>query len=198
MSWYPAPDRYENMQYRHCGKSGLRLPALSLGLWHSFGHIQPLDAQRALLRKAFDLGITHFDLANNYGPPAGSAEENFGRLCQELCLFRQMRSGSAANFLFRIRQNPIPDSVPCIIFSGVRRIYPPGNPFFLEKAFYFCLSSFQKRTDNHAFPFRLSHRANPCHSVQTGAAEHVKQKRLRAVVPMMRHRNCTVTTAHLL
>jgi L-glyceraldehyde 3-phosphate reductase len=71
------------MQYRHCGKSGLRLPALSLGLWHSFGHIQPLDAQRALLRKAFDLGITHFDLANNYGPPAGSAEENFGRLLRE-------------------------------------------------------------------------------------------------------------------
>ena len=83
MSWYPAPDRYENMQYRHCGKSGLRLPALSLGLWHSFGHAQPLETQRALLRKAFDLGITHFDLANNYGPPAGSAEENFGRLLRE-------------------------------------------------------------------------------------------------------------------
>jgi len=71
------------MQYRYCGKSGLRLPALSLGLWHSFGHVQPLDSQRALLRKAFDLGITHFDLANNYGPPAGSAEENFGRLLRE-------------------------------------------------------------------------------------------------------------------
>ncbi|MCU6328756.1 aldo/keto reductase [Enterobacter quasiroggenkampii] len=83
MSWYPAPDRYENMQYRHCGKSGLHLPALSLGLWHSFGHVQPLETQRALLRKAFDLGITHFDLANNYGPPAGSAEENFGRLLRE-------------------------------------------------------------------------------------------------------------------
>lgn len=83
MSWHPSPDRYENMQYRYCGKSGLRLPALSLGLWHSFGHVQPLDAQRALLRKAFDLGITHFDLANNYGPPAGSAEENFGRLLRE-------------------------------------------------------------------------------------------------------------------
>lgn len=83
MSWHPNPGRYENMQYRYCGKSGLRLPALSLGLWHSFGHVQPLDTQRALLRKAFDLGITHFDLANNYGPPAGSAEENFGRLLQE-------------------------------------------------------------------------------------------------------------------
>lgn len=83
MSWYPDATRYEHMQYRYCGKSGLRLPALSLGLWHSFGHVQPLDDQRALLRKAFDLGITHFDLANNYGPPAGSAEENFGRLMRE-------------------------------------------------------------------------------------------------------------------
>ncbi|MGP6136380.1 aldo/keto reductase [Enterobacter chuandaensis] len=83
MSWYPDASRYENMKYRYCGKSGLRLPALSLGLWHSFGHVQPLDSQRALLRKAFDLGITHFDLANNYGPPAGSAEENFGRLLRE-------------------------------------------------------------------------------------------------------------------
>lgn len=83
MSWHPYPARYENMQYRYCGKSGLRLPALSLGLWHSFGHVQPLDSQRALLHKAFDLGITHFDLANNYGPPAGSAEENMGRLLRE-------------------------------------------------------------------------------------------------------------------
>lgn len=83
MSWQPYAGRYENMQYRYCGKSGLRLPALSLGLWHSFGHVQPLDNQRALLRKAFDLGITHFDLANNYGPPPGSAEENFGRLLRE-------------------------------------------------------------------------------------------------------------------
>ena len=60
MSWHPYHGRYESMQYRYCGKSGLRLPALSLGLWHSFGHVQPLDAQRALLRKAFDLGITHY------------------------------------------------------------------------------------------------------------------------------------------
>ena len=83
MPWFANPARYEQMQYRYCGKSGLRLPALSLGLWHSFGHVQALDSQRALLRKAFDLGITHFDLANNYGPPAGSAEENFGRLLRE-------------------------------------------------------------------------------------------------------------------
>ena len=83
MSWHPYTGRYENMQYRYCGKSGLRLPALSLGLWHSFGHVQALDSQRALLRKAFDLGITHFDLANIYGPPPGSAEENVGRLLRE-------------------------------------------------------------------------------------------------------------------
>jgi len=83
MSWFANSARYEQMQYRYCGKSGLRLPALSLGLWHSFGHVHALESQRALLRKAFDLGITHFDLANNYGPPPGSAEENFGRLLRE-------------------------------------------------------------------------------------------------------------------
>ncbi len=83
MPWFANPARYEQMQYRYCGKSGLRLPALSLGLWHSFGHVHALDTQRALVRKAFDLGITHFDLANNYGPPPGSAEENFGRLLRE-------------------------------------------------------------------------------------------------------------------
>ena len=68
------------MPYRRCGRSGLELPAISLGLWHNFGHDRPLDASRAIVRRAFDLGITHFDLANNYGPPYGSAEENFGRL----------------------------------------------------------------------------------------------------------------------
>lgn len=83
MAWFANPERYEQMLYRYCGRSGLRLPALSLGLWHSFGHVQELESQRALLRKAFDLGITHFDLANNYGPPPGSAEENFGRLLRE-------------------------------------------------------------------------------------------------------------------
>ncbi|WJV62300.1 aldo/keto reductase [Pectobacteriaceae bacterium CE70] len=80
MPYQASPSRYESMQYRYCGLSGLKIPALSLGLWHSFGHVNALESQRALLRKAFDLGITHFDLANNYGPPSGSAEENFGRL----------------------------------------------------------------------------------------------------------------------
>jgi L-glyceraldehyde 3-phosphate reductase len=79
-SYQGQPDRYNRMVYRRSGRSGLRLPAISLGLWHNFGHDRPLDLQRAILRRAFDLGVTHFDLANNYGPPYGSAEENFGRL----------------------------------------------------------------------------------------------------------------------
>ncbi|HEU4976439.1 MAG TPA: L-glyceraldehyde 3-phosphate reductase [Baekduia sp.] len=78
-----AEDRYEQIPYRRCGRSGLQLPAISLGLWHNFGHDRPLETQRAIVRRAFDLGVTHFDLANNYGPPAGSAEENFGRLLRE-------------------------------------------------------------------------------------------------------------------
>src|SRR4051812_27204998 len=75
-----ADDRYEQMTYRRCGRSGLDLPLLSLGLWHNFGHDRPIDTQREICRRAFDLGITHFDLANNYGPPYGAAEENFGRI----------------------------------------------------------------------------------------------------------------------
>ncbi len=71
-------DRYDTMTYRRCGRSGLQLPAVSLGLWHNFGDDKPLETQRAVLRRAFDLGVTHFDLANNYGPPYGSAETNFG------------------------------------------------------------------------------------------------------------------------
>ena len=82
-AYEPAYDRYERMQYRRSGASGLRLPAVSLGLWHNFGGDRPLESQRAILRRAFDLGITHFDLANNYGPPPGSAEQNFGRIFAE-------------------------------------------------------------------------------------------------------------------
>jgi L-glyceraldehyde 3-phosphate reductase len=85
----PAPDRYEHMAYRRCGRSGLDLPAVSLGLWHNFGHVRPLDTSAAIVRRAFDLGVTHFDLANNYGPPYGSAEETFGRLlARDLAPFR--------------------------------------------------------------------------------------------------------------
>jgi L-glyceraldehyde 3-phosphate reductase len=80
MTWAPATERYEKMVYRRCGRSGLLLPAISLGLWQNFGSTRPLESSRAILRRAFDLGITHFDLANNYGPPYGSAEESFGRV----------------------------------------------------------------------------------------------------------------------
>jgi len=80
MTWQPAPDRYDAMVYRRCGASGLMLPAVSLGLWHNFGHDTPHETKRAICRRAFDLGITHFDLANNYGPPPGSAEEAFGEI----------------------------------------------------------------------------------------------------------------------
>jgi L-glyceraldehyde 3-phosphate reductase len=80
LSYSPAVSRYDGMKYNRCGRSGLMLPALSLGLWHNFGNDAPSETARNICRKAFDLGITHFDLANNYGPPPGSAEENFGRI----------------------------------------------------------------------------------------------------------------------
>jgi L-glyceraldehyde 3-phosphate reductase len=80
MPYVPAAERYERMTYRRSGRSGLLLPAISLGLWQNFGHERPLETSRAIIRRAFDLGITHFDLANNYGPPYGSAEETFGKL----------------------------------------------------------------------------------------------------------------------
>ncbi|WP_371535645.1 MULTISPECIES: L-glyceraldehyde 3-phosphate reductase [unclassified Streptomyces] len=80
LRYFAADDRYDSMEYRRSGRSGLKLPAVSLGLWHNFGDDRTLDSQRAILRRAFDTGVTHFDLANNYGPPAGSAELNFGKL----------------------------------------------------------------------------------------------------------------------
>ena len=83
MTSFPHPDRYQQMEYRRSGRSGLKLPVISLGLWHNFGDSTRVDNSRALLRHAFDCGITHFDLANNYGPPPGSAEENFGRILRE-------------------------------------------------------------------------------------------------------------------
>src|SRR5207253_7234700 len=82
-------DRYARMRYRRCGRSGLKLPAVSLGLWQNFGGEGPVDVQRAIVRRAFDLGITHFDLANNYGPPPGSAEESFGQILRrDLAAYR--------------------------------------------------------------------------------------------------------------
>lgn len=83
MKYLANSGRYEKMIYRRCGKSGLKLPAISLGLWHNFGHVDQLENSREIIRLAFDSGITHFDLANNYGPPPGSAEENFGRILKQ-------------------------------------------------------------------------------------------------------------------
>src|SRR4029079_14532990 len=83
MTYVAASDRYDAIPYRRCGRSGIQLPPVSLGLWHNFGDDKPIEGQRAILRRAFDLGITHFDLANNYGPPYGAAEINFGRLFAE-------------------------------------------------------------------------------------------------------------------
>jgi L-glyceraldehyde 3-phosphate reductase len=83
VTYQPAADRYDSMVYRFCGRSGLQLPVLSLGLWHNFGDTTPVETRRAIVHTAFDAGITHFDLANNYGPPYGSAETNFGRILRE-------------------------------------------------------------------------------------------------------------------
>src|ERR671914_487732 len=83
MGWLPAAGRYDPMPYRRCGRSGLLLPAISLGLWQNFGEDRPLESSREIVRRAFDLGVTHFDLANNYGPPFGAAERNFGRILRE-------------------------------------------------------------------------------------------------------------------
>ncbi|MFD0763995.1 L-glyceraldehyde 3-phosphate reductase [Mucilaginibacter lutimaris] len=83
MTYLPSRARYDKMQYRRCGKSGIKLPAISLGLWHNFGHVDVMENFRSILHLAFDSGITHFDLANNYGPPPGSAETNFGKILKE-------------------------------------------------------------------------------------------------------------------
>lgn len=101
MAYQPNPNRYEDMLYRRCGRSGLKLPAISLGLWHNFGGDTPHETKRSICRSAFDSGITHFDLANNYGPPPGSAEETFGKILrQELAKHRdEMLITSKAGYL---------------------------------------------------------------------------------------------------
>ncbi|OXA78444.1 L-glyceraldehyde 3-phosphate reductase [Flavobacterium aquidurense] len=83
MTYQPSSERYQNMEYRRCGNSGIKLPAFSLGLWHNFGNVNNFENSRELIKTAFDNGITHFDLANNYGPPPGSAEENFGKILKQ-------------------------------------------------------------------------------------------------------------------
>ncbi len=101
MTYLPTESRYDTMQYKRCGKWGLKLPAVSLGLWHNFGGVDVFENGRAMLHRAFDLGITHFDLANNYGPPPGSAEENFGKIFkQDFAAYRdEMIISSKAGYL---------------------------------------------------------------------------------------------------
>jgi L-glyceraldehyde 3-phosphate reductase len=100
-AYLPAVTRYDSMQYHRCGRSGLLLPAITLGLWYNFGGVDPFENGREMVRRAFDLGITHFDLANNYGPPPGSAEENFGQIMQkDLAPYRdQLVISSKAGYL---------------------------------------------------------------------------------------------------
>ncbi len=100
-SWLPSEKRYDKMTYKRCGRSGIRLPVVSLGLWHNFGGVDAFENGRAIVRRAFDLGITHFDLANNYGPPPGSAEENFSRiLAEDLSSYRdELIISSKAGYL---------------------------------------------------------------------------------------------------
>ena len=114
-----SAERYEQIDYRRCGRSGLKLPAISLGLWQNFGDDRPLENSRRMLRRAFDLGITHFDLANNYGPPYGSAEINFGRILDEE--FRPYRdelvSSTKAGY----------DMWPGPYGDGCQRLMPPSS-----------------------------------------------------------------------
>ena len=120
MAYVPAQDRYNSMRYNRCGRSGLKLPAISLGLWHNFGFDKSIDSMRAICRTAFDLGITHFDLANNYGPPPGSAEVNFGdilrtrlsRLARRAGDLDQGRLRHVARALRRMGQPQIPARQP--------------------------------------------------------------------------------------
>ena len=109
MGYSASETRYDDMIYRRCGRSGLKLPAISLGLWHNFGGVDVLEDGRAMARRAFDLGITHFDLANNYGPPPGSAEESFGKILrQDLAPYRDelIISTKAAEFVSGGLQTP--------------------------------------------------------------------------------------------
>ena len=120
MTVLPSAKRYDAMIYRRCGRSGLKLPAISLGLWHNFGGVDTLENGRAMIRRAFDLGITHFDLANNYGPPPGSAEETFGQILrQDLAGYRDeliisTKAGylHVARPLWRMGIAQIPDRQP--------------------------------------------------------------------------------------
>ena len=142
MSYPAADDRYDVQPYRRCGRSGLLLPAVSLGFWHNFGDDKPIETQRAIMRRAFDLGVTHFDLANNYGPPYGSAESNVGpdpgrglrRLPRRAGHLHQGRLGHVAGPVRRPRIAEVPDRQPGPVAAaagrGLRRhlLPPPPGP----------------------------------------------------------------------
>ena len=142
MTYHAAPDRYDVQPYRRCGRSGLKLPAISLGFWHNFGDDVPYENQRAVARRAFDLGVTHFDLANNYGPPYGAAESNVGRMLGEdfASLPRragdldQGRLGHVGRPVRRLRLPQVPHRQPRPVAapprSGLRRhlLPPPSRP----------------------------------------------------------------------
>ena len=142
MSYTAADDRYDVQPYRRCGRSGLQLPAVSLGFWHNFGDDKPLETQRAIMRRAFDLGVTHFDLANNYGPPYGSAESNVGRILAEdfAALPRragdlhQGRLGHVARPVRQPRLAQVPDRQPRPVAAAARArlrrhlLPPPTRP----------------------------------------------------------------------
>jgi len=148
MPYTAAADRYESVDYQRVGKSGLKLPLISLGLWNNFGNDKPLENQRAILRRAFDLGITHFDIANNYGPPAGSAESNFGRIYSED--FRPYRDeiivSSKAGY-------DMPDA------QGNTR--GPYNDFGSRKYLLSSLDASLKRTGLDYFDIFYHHRPDP-------------------------------------
>jgi L-glyceraldehyde 3-phosphate reductase len=148
MPYTAAADRYDNVDYQRVGRSGLKLPLISLGLWNNFGNDKPLENQRAILRRAFDLGITHFDIANNYGPPAGSAESNFGRIYAED--FRPYRDeiivSSKAGY-------DMPDA------TGATR--GPYNDFGSRKYLLSSLDASLKRTGLEYFDIFYHHRPDP-------------------------------------
>ena len=154
--YYPDEQRYDKMTYRRCGASGLRLPAISLGLWHNFGGVERFENMRAMLRRAFDLGITHFDLANNYGPPPGSAEENFGRALRA-------RSGRMARRTDRLHQGRLPDVARALRRMGIAQI-PAGQPGPKPAAGW---GSTMSISSTRTAPTRIRRSKRPCRALDS-------------------------------
>lgn len=142
MTYSPSDNRYDTMEYYHSGRSGLSLPGISLGLWHNFGGVDSFDTARAMIQRAFDLGITHFDLANNYGPPPGSAEETFGRILkQDLAGYR--------------------DELVISTKAGHAMWHGPYGEFGSRKSMIASLNQSLKRMDVEYVDIFYSHRFDP-------------------------------------